>query len=354
MSWLTRLLHRRDERRSYTEAFLSAAMARAEGTQLTDYRELAATQLVAGLVGRALSTASVEADAPIASALSPSVLYDIGAGLIIEGEAVHLIGVDESGVRLTPAANWEIHGSGTDPDGWVYRLEVSVPDGSIARTLPGASVLHVRWHCDAMRPWQGRSPIAVAAETTRLAGALERTLADEAGAPVGRVLPAPLDSLADDDLADLRSDLGSLRGRVALVPSMRGSWGEGQAGAPLDWKPQRIGPEPPDVLRALRADARVDVLAAVGVPAALFAADTTASGRRESFRQLLHSTIQPIGELVSQEASRAMSSPVRLTHSRLEAGDLQGRARAFSSLVQGGMSLQDAAAASGVLVADDG
>ena len=353
MTWMGRLLGRRTEERSYTEAWLTSAMARAEGTQPTDYRELAATQLVAGLVGRALSTSSVEADAPIAAALSPSVLYDIGAGLGVEGEAVHLIDVDESGVRLIPAAHWEIHGSGTDPDSWMYRLEVAVPDGSMARTLPGASVLHARWHCDPMRPWQGRSPIAVAAETTRLAGGLERALADEAGAPVGRVLPAPLDSLADEDLADLRSDLGKLHGKTALVPSMQGSWGDGQAGAPADWKPQRIGGEPPDGLARLRTDARTDVLAAVGIPAALFAADTTATGRRESFRQVLHTVVQPIGELVSQEATRAMSARVKLTHARLEAGDLQGRARSFAALAQGGMSLQDAAAASGVLVSDE-
>ena len=44
---------------------------------------------------------------------------------------------------------------------------------------------------------------------------------------------------------------------------------------------------------------------------------------------------------------------MRLGFTQLHAADIQGRARSFKSLADGGMSLQDAAAASGILMDDD-
>ena len=75
---------------------------------------------------------------------------------------------------------------------------------------------------------------------------------------------------------------------------------------------------------------------------------------RESMRRFLHSTIQPVADVALVELREKLDAPdLALDFSRLFASDLSGRARAFGSLVQGGMSLEDAAKVTGVLVDDD-
>ena len=58
--------------------------------------------------------------------------------------------------------------------------------------------------------------------------------------------------------------------------------------------------------------------------------------------------------MVSAELSLKLEAEVRLDWSELRAADVASRARAFQSLVGGGMSLSDAAAASGVLLKEEG
>ena len=57
----------------------------------------------------------------------------------------------------------------------------------------------------------------------------------------------------------------------------------------------------------------------------------------------------PISRILESEASEKLGTPVEFDFCGLAASDLQGRARAFKSLIDGGMSLSDAAAASGIL-----
>ena len=73
----------------------------------------------------------------------------------------------------------------------------------------------------------------------------------------------------------------------------------------------------------------MEVYAACGVPAALF---TTGEGTapRESFRRLLHSTVQPLGRIVAAELSAKLDADVSLSFDALFAADLSGRARASS------------------------
>lgn len=61
--------------------------------------------------------------------------------------------------------------------------------------------------------------------------------------------------------------------------------------------------------------------------------DADGTAQRESFRRFLHATIQPVGELIAAELSEKLEEDIRLDFSRLFAADLQGRARAWRSLV---------------------
>ena len=115
-----------------------------------------------------------------------------------------------------------------------------------------------------------------------------------------------------------------------------------------DWRPQRIGANPPPSLATLRTDSALAVLTACGVPADL-AGSTDATSAREAWRRFLHGSVQPLGDLLAAELAVKLDTPgLRLTFDRLMASDLSGRARAFGSLVQAGMDKDRAAALAGL------
>lgn len=104
--------------------------------------------------------------------------------------------------------------------------------------------------------------------------------------------------------------------------------------------------------------AREAVLAACGFPVQLAqSADGTA--QCEAWRRYLHETVAPLdetvaplGRLVAFEAAR-VGLGISLDWDALFASDVQGRARAFQSLVAAGMTLEQAAATSGILTPEE-
>ena len=62
---------------------------------------------------------------------------------------------------------------------------------------------------------------------------------------------------------------------------------------------------------------------------------------------LLVSTLQPIAELISDELSRKLETTVKIGFRRLQAADIQSRARAFGSMIAAGVDEQTAMAVSG-------
>ena len=337
-----------EHRASYTEGALLSILREATEGKKADPRETAAATAASGILGRSMAMAVVSPERA-AQALTAPILEDIGRSLILRGECVYAIEVSRGRIRLSRACDWEISGR----ERWSYRLTLPQPMSERVVMLPGESVLHFRINSPLAEPFKGRSPLDTAGYTGYLLAACERLLGNECGAPSGWVLPAPLESIQPEDLTALKEDLRVLAGRTSIVPSMATSWGEGRSGAPADWQPRRLGAAPPDVLVNLRNAGHDAMLGACGVPAAMFAAKTDASGAREALRQFLHTTLQPIGELVSAEASEKLEVPVSFDFARLSAADVQGRARAFQSLVAGGMEINQAAAASGILKEED-
>ena len=118
-----------------------------------------------------------------------------------------------------------------------------------------------------------------------------------------------------------------------------------------DWKPRRLGFAAPAAEVELLARAFVEVLSACGVPPGLFGREDGA-GQRESFRRYMHSSLEPIARLIAQELSEKLEAPIVINLDRIFASDLSGRARAFGSLVKGGMDVSKAAALAGLLVED--
>ena len=107
----------------------------------------------------------------------------------------------------------------------------------------------------------------------------------------------------------------------------------------------------PQAQVVLRSDVGMSILNARGVPSELVERGE-GTGAREAWRRFLHGSVDPVAKLVAAELSEKLETDVTLDLSSLHASDVQGRARAFQSLVGGGMSIAEAAAVTG-LIGDD-
>ena len=338
-----------DRASSYTDAIteylLSAAGAK------TESRAVAAVELAAGLWSRAFASADVEPDTIATRALTPYVLAAIGRRLVTMGEAVFELRVELDRLRLVEASTWTITG-GPDPETWAYELNIPGPSASALRTLPAQAVAHVMYERDRNEPWRGLSPLHGSQVSVSLLARVETRLREEAGTPGGYLLPMP-DPKSSSKLV---KDIQALSGGLVGVESMTDGWDQGrQAGTSSrdQWQPRRLGFNPPEVAVVLRDSTAREVLAACGVPVSLLG-DGDGTLLRESRRSFLHDTVQPLARIVAQTLGEALDTPdLALNFDRLMASDLAGRARAFGSMVQGGMDPARAAALSGLVASDD-
>ena len=342
----------------YTDAIVSAILARAGGGGSADAGTTGAVEAAASLAARAFASAKLTPEAP---GVTPLVLSTIGREIVRRGECLFVIDVDADGLRLWPSNSWDITG-GVAPQSWTYRVDLAAPDSTRSVVAPAAGVVHVRAYVEPSAPWRGISPLTGAASTARLLAETEAALADESSGARGYVLPMPQGPAGDDEedgetadpLADLQRDIGALKGKTVLVETAAAGWGEGRSAAPqADWKPRRIGADPPDSLRQLRLDAEMTVLGASGTPVELIAAKSDGAAVREAWRRYAHAFLQPVGQIVAAELADKLERPgLALDFSALFASDIAGRARAFSSMVNGGMDVDKAAALSGLLAGE--
>ena len=277
----------------------------------------------------------------------------IGRSLIRQGEIVFAIEVVDGRVMLIPASSWDVTGSFA-PSSWTYRLTLGGPSRlSTLEPVPADGMVHVRYQSDPEQPWRGIAPLKSAAIAGRLSAETMVALADEASGPRGHLIPVPVDG-DDPTVAALRADLKSLRGKVALVESTSSGWAaDGSQARPKgDWESRRLGAAPGASLIDQASLASREIYAACGIPISLVdkAGDT---GQREGYRRLMHSTIAPLGRIVSEELSAKFEADISLSFDSLYSADLAGRARAFQSLVGGGIPVEKAAALAGLLMAED-
>ena len=95
-----------------------------------------------------------------------------------------------------------------------------------------------------------------------------------------------------------------------------------------------------------------EVVAACGLSVALWD-DSQGTGKREAYRQAIHTVVAALGRIVSAEMTSKMGSDIRLDWTELRAGDISGRAKALQSMVGAGMDLTKAMALSGLMVSDE-
>ena len=347
---------REPERRQsipFTDAVVSALAAQASGQSIGDASAIAALESAVALYSRAFAAVKLS---PAVPALSPAVMALIARNLIRRGEDVHKLDVDRGAVRLQAIGSWDVRGGPRESDWW-YRCDRFGPSGNLTELVPAAAVLHCRYSVDSARPWYGISPLGWARSTATLAANLETRLGEEAGGPVGHVLPVPQDGGDggdDDPLSAFKSDLAAAKGRTILAETTSSAWGEGKAAAPLnDYKAQRFGADVPDSSVSLRTDASMRVLSACGVPVSLVT-DADGTSQREAWRRFIMGSVEPLLGIVGQEIEAKFETRVTFDLSSLWAHDLAGRASSFKAMVTAGMSIERAAALSGLVAMADG
>ena len=350
MRWPWQRRERRDSGGDFSDSVLRLIEAQAAGTA-ADASSTAAVEAASGLLSRAFAAAEVQGPDWVQAAITPGFLAQVGRDLIRNGDSMHVIRLDATGkVRLIPASSWHWEGS-HDPASWTVRVTAYGPSTSTTWNLPGASVVFLRWGSTPGQPYVGAGPLSWAHTTARLNSEAERSLADEAGGPITNLLPVPQDGGdggEDDPLKHLKADIRTARGKALLLETAAAGWGEGRMAAPQhDWKPNRLGPNPPAGMAMVQKQSFAAVLAACGGSPSLFD-DSDGTAKREALRQWHLGTVQPLARLLAAELSAKLEAEVRLAFDLYNV-DLAGRAQAFQKLVAGGVKVTEALATSGLL-----
>ena len=307
----------------------------------------AAREICAGWWGRAFSSATIKPAGIMADAIKLHLGF-IGRQLVTSGEVVFALDF-EGGLVLIPASTVTVKG-GPNPRSWVYELTLPGPSSTLTRKRVSAeSILHITYSRSSSTPWQGVGPIERSRTTRQLLDNLEQALAREAGGAVGTLVPVP----NVESTAKLQTDIRKMKGEVTLVESTASGWGAGQTGAPqADYQLRRLGADPPATLPELRRQVEESTLAACGIPTSVLGA-ATANAAREQYRQFLHATIAPVADDVAAQIGAQIGSKISFDFSKLFASDLSGRARAFQSMVNGGMDVAKAATLAGLMESEE-
>ena len=350
MMWPWKSTEKRND--SYTDALVSLLQQGAGGGTGASVAATGALEASCSLISRCFASAQVSGPAHAVQVLGPDVLAQVGRALIRSGEAVYFMDVQAGRLLLLPAQSWDIFGS-AHPDSWTYRLTLAGPDAmTTVDRVQAAGVLHFRYATDPSRPFRGVAPLTSASLAGRLSAETTKALGDELSGPTGSLLPIGSDG-GDPSVTALKGDIRNLRGSVALVEKLA-DWASGGAaqGGASEWQPRRIGAAPPPGVVEVARQAFLEVLGCCGVPPSLFLSSADGTAQRESFRRFLHTTLQPLTRVVEAELSEKLDGDVTLNLDSLFASDLAGRARAFTSLVTGGMEVGKAASLAGLMEAE--
>jgi len=234
--------------------------------------------------------------------------------------------------RLLPASDWDVSTKGGMPR--AYRLTIAEAGGGMTLTALAAEVIDIRIGSDAAAPWTGTSPLSRANLTAGLLHVIESALSEAYEfMPLGtQVLPFP--ESPETDLEKLGHGFRGKRGRTLLRESVNVA----AAGGPTpqtDWKPQDMTP---DLSRAMTGESleatRNSIAMCYGILPALLNPASTGPLVREAQRHLAQWMLQPIANLIAEETSQKLGSPVTVDVMQpLQAFDVGARSRSVAAIV---------------------
>ncbi len=318
-----------------------AVERRSSGAGYTAEVMLARASFITGSTGIGELTATVQAcvslwengfalaDVQGTDLLTRRTMAMIARSAALRGESVLLI-TDRG---LLPATDWDV--STRDGIPRAYRLNLPEAGGARSVTVLAAEVMHLRIGSDPIAPWAGQSPLRRSPLTASLLQEVECALRDVyRDAPLGSLI-VPLPEGAADDMETMRAAFRGRRGSSLVI--------EGQAQATAAGMNPNLGKSPdqlsPDLSRSMTAEtlsaARDAISMAYGVLPGLTNPAVTGPMVREAQRHLAGWVLQPLAELLAEEARIKLGSEVLIDVGRpLQAFDAGGRARALAGLVE--------------------
>ena len=343
---------KRQAESGYTSRVLAADMNIATGNELKLNTIHSALVACANLVERSI-LGSMVSGSPAVNHVTAS---RIARELMLTGESVRLIDVQDGIVTLLEVSNWTItsEAGAVSPSDWNYKITIPAPGGAKTRNVTNDAIVHVRLHVDPARPWKGMNPLATCPAFADASRRLERYLEIELRTPVGKIIPVPqaqsdyetADGETVSPLSDLKEGLQKLDGKIA-TPETFMNTGDGRAAAPAkDWTPQPLQPVFPASLPQVLEATRSSVYAACGVPSALWSSG--AASTREAFRAFLVSCLKPITNVMVEEFSRKLEAQITFDFGALLSGDVTAKARATKGLVDAGVKLDAALTMAGL------
>jgi len=260
--------------------------------------------------------------------LSRHTMAMIARSIALRGEAVLLI----TDLGLVAATDWDV----TTRDGNPRAYRLSIPEAGGGRTITAlaAEVLHPRIGADPVAPWLGTSPLRRASLTAAMLHAVEAALAETfENAPLGSLI-VPLPDSGADDMATLRAAFRGRRGSTLVIEGVAQATAAGM-NPTIGQKPDQLSP---DLSRSMTAEtlgaARDSIAMAYGVLPLMLNRASTGPAIREGQRHLATWALQPIAELLAEEATAKLGGEVRIDTLRpLQAFDAGGRARALSAII---------------------
>ena len=342
----------------YSDEVIRRAEQRAASATV-DASSTAAMEAASGALSRAFASATVKGPEWAKRAVSRRWLAQTGRDLVRIGRSLSVIEVDGMGAtRLVNGAFWNWQGGALE-ESWTVRVSTYGPSRPKTRLLTRDRVVFATWGATPGSVYLGQGPATWAATTAKLQSEVESMLADEASGPIAQLLAIPQDGGSggdDDPLAMLKADIRAAAGRALFVETTSGGHGTGRANAPSagnrDWMASRLGANPPAALVELADSAFARMLAACGVPPAMFGDKADGTAQREALRRWHMNVVVPLGLVLADELTERLETEIRLEFDDYPR-DLAGRAATFQKLVAGGLAVNEALSTSGLLVASD-
>lgn len=299
------------------EAWLSGASGLAELT--------AAVQGSVSLWEAGLSLADVRG----ADLLNRRCMALTARALALRGECLFLIRED----RLIPATDWDLSTRYGQPR--AYRVGLPEIGGGRHETALAPEVLHFRIGCDAVTPWAGSAPLSRARLSAGLLDEIVTALRDVfRDAPLGsQIVPVPEGSTEDMDA--MRAAFKGRRGASLVIEGVAQSTAAGM-NPQIGKSPDQLSPHLDKTLAdKLLIEARDELHGLFGILPGLVNRSATGPMVREAQRHLAQLVLQPIANLMAEEATDKLGGPVTIDVVRpMQAFDHGGKARALGAMLQ--------------------